>query len=358
MAGTKAQELAGPPPSEDVGAADDGFLGEGKQTVYRKPADAATAFADGVTRRVPGARSLGGGGVLAALLRSSYTVARVDVRRPVAAGDEDDGAWALNANAQSSGPIGFADAEGRTGARVLLERVWEAPIPGFVKRLGRAIRRKKGTEPPKENFGRHPFVAADEKQRAITSDFLRRPTTSGRASLCMGASFDVDKSMLDPCLHVDAGPFSLAVLPHPAIRAEAWVHDLLPRSDLALRVRYECPLQQYKVRLGHDGGGGAPSGGEQGGSRGTPTHRTQEFYQAPASLMVSLHSTGLGLRIRSTPAQLTTGLQFEERMIPVGPNAAINVGGTVEVCQQYPVPEGKDLVRVRLDALGFAAKLP
>ena len=336
-----ANANAAPGPPGDVSdplesSSPDSFLGDDTVSVYSsEPTPYSAPVGSAAASRV-----------LQAVLSKSYTVARVDIRRPAFIQKAEYGNGGLYADnayqaPSSSGAFGFADASGgRTGARVMLERVWEMPLPSFVVKTASAIKTSAGRLGKKNKktaakayrdivADTHPFVPNHPSERAITSDFLRRPTNSGNASLCVGANFDVDRSVLDPCLHVDAGPISIGILPTPTLRAEAWISDVIPRGDLALRLRYECPLASYR-----------------------------EFYRSPASLMITLHSTGTGLRIRSTPSKARSGIQFEERMLPVGPNAAMNVGGTLEFSQQFPVPEGRDLVRVRLDALGFAAKLP
>lgn len=114
--------------------------------------------------------------------------------------------------------------------------------------------------------------------------------------------------------------FTLKLTPIPAIKIQKSIR--LGSSPVSLRVRYEVPL----VCL-------------------------DEPFRPPARLLIKLENhIGAGVKLG------TTGVDFDQRLISLGPNAAVRFAGAATFPRQIPVPRGEKMLDWQFDRLGLKTR--
>ncbi|DBB09333.1 TPA: hypothetical protein ACH3X3_007912 [Trebouxia sp. C0006] len=137
----------------------------------------------------------------------------------------------------------------------------------------------------------------------------------------IGASFELDRAAMQPICRVKIKDFlSIKLLPRPMLK----LHKRFPlgNTGLALRVVYDCPLEELDHAL-----------------------------EPPARLLVRLdNKAGSGIHVGPS------GVEFDERVLALGANAEARFGASVGFPRQLPVVEGQQLFNWDIHRLGLKTR--
>lgn len=222
------------------------------------------------------------------------------------------------------------------GARLKLMQVWDFPDLKVHNRLGKPQGQSQhqevvGTEPAQgggdAHEGKKASTLEEDKEDAAflrsSSESPRRDLAPWRVNLGLGANVDTDRGVLEPRFRVRGHHVAVHLLPEPVLEIRGkWP---LFNTQLALDARYRVPLLGLPNLWSGDSG---------------------------ARLMVNLFNP-LGTGVHLTPG----GLEFDEHLVRLGEYTTIRVAAALDFPRQFPLPEGEQPIKVRINRLGLKTRI-